>query len=1007
MNTLNGSNFKVLSSIIARVLLGAFLLLPGVSAGGGEDALISVSRDANGLGIELKFVGVLQSANTLSGPWVDESGGSPKKVVPAGARYYRIKPFELPAAARFAVNLETGEVGVAPGSVPGPRGSQEGLRASAVFAGSTISFNSSVVLDEPGNPGRKVLSVSLVNQSGESVGEDPNGVLAGIKVLFGEIKNLSTPSNLRTQAMVSTLAGSGATGSSDGPALSATFATPAGVATGPDGAIYVCDGNKIRKFYQHQVFTVAGSGVASSVDGIGTAATFNVPRAIAYSAVANGFIIAEQNGRRIRLLTLDGKVTTVAGTGALGGNDGTGNVATFNDPSAVAVDGAGAIYVGEYLGRRIRKITLTGADPRIASSYTVVPWAGSGSPGASDGIGTAAQFNGVYGLAAEQDGTLYVADLGNVKIRRVSPARDVVTIAGGGFGAPVDGNGQVARFSGPAGVALLNGSIAVTDVNGNTVRLLTLRPGGTVNVAADWQVGTLAGTGTAGSTDGRGDQAQFNYPISVTVDGGGNLIVADYSNKKLRRVAPTAGFFPVGIPAPTAVTEPVRLSNAEGIDVFTTAAGRTLRPFMIYNEKLAPGETSATQRWAFEVPAGVQGFEFTVTVMAPTDTKVPMATVSNPGPTGAGSPDVLVSTVAGNGLGGFVNGQGIVAKFNSANGIAVDREGNVYVADANNHAIRRIGKDGMVTTVAGAVGGGSGFVDGRGDLARFAGPRGVAATPDGRTLYVSDSNNHAIRRVLLTGSNPASPGSWTVATIAGTTGAATYVDNTTGNLARFNFPVGIVWTPGDTVYVTEFSGNRVRRLQGLADNLQLPGNWYVTLVAGSSVSPVGTAGTTDAFGTSARFDLPCSIAADQAGNLYVADVNNNRVRKINPDTDVSTLAGSTFGYADGTGVSAQFGQPNGLTVDSAGYVYVADTSFHRIRRVSPAGVVTTLAGTGDTFPGDLDGGGDVARFYFPLSVAVDAAGTLYVMSGGTYLFEGGGGVTSPGLRVRMIQRILR
>src|SRR5437868_12036460 len=285
-----GSNFNFLSSVFAGWLLGLFLLVSRTAAADGQDPLITISRDASG--IEIQFVGVLQSAERLTGPWLDESEGTPIRVTPSSAaRYYRVKPFELPVAAHFAVNLETGEVGIAPGSTL----SRQGLHAAAVFAGSTIGFNSSVVLDEGGNPGRKVLSVSLVNQSGELVGEQPNGFLAGIKVIFGQFNNLSTPSDLRLQSTVTTLAGTGALGSTDGEALLATFTRPIGVATGPDGSIYICDvtANKIRKLKGHQVFTLAGSGTASSIDGIGTAASFNAPSAIAYSAPANGLLIAE------------------------------------------------------------------------------------------------------------------------------------------------------------------------------------------------------------------------------------------------------------------------------------------------------------------------------------------------------------------------------------------------------------------------------------------------------------------------------------------------------------------------------------------------------------------------------------------------------------------------------------------------------------------------------------------------------------------------------------------
>lgn len=991
---MNPSNFNVPASA-ARYWLAVFVLFWRVSAAHGEAGLVSISGDGNGL--EIKCIGVLQSADSAAGPWVDELGETPMKVIPSGrARYYRAKPFELPATARFNVNLETGEVGVFPGSTV----SGQGLHAAAVFGGSTIGFNSSVVLTQAGNPGEKVLSVSLVNQSGRTVGEQPNGVLAGITVLFDKFQNLSTPSDLRLQATVSTLAGSGASGTNDGPALSATFLKPSGVAVGPDGTVYICDAvaHRIRKLSQNQVFTLAGSGNPASVDGIGTAASFNFPWGIAYSPQANGIVIAERNGRRIRLLTLDGVLTTVAGTGALGSGNGAGNVATFDEPIAVAVDGTGAIYVAEYNGRKIRKITLTGPNPRLASSYTVSTWAGSGVPGSLDGVGASAQFGAILELAAEPNGTLYVAD--EFKIRRVSPAQEVVTIAGTGAPGSVDGNGKVAQFKSPAGIDLLNGSLAVSDYVDHKVRLLTLTPGGTAQNAADWQVRTLAGTGVSGATDGRGDVVQFFNPFSVAADGAGNLIVADYSNSRLRRLAPTAGYFPVGTPAPTTVTEPVRLSNAKGVYTFTTAAAQTYRPYISYNESLLPGATSVPQKWAFVVPAGVNGFEFNVTVVAPSDTQVPLPAVSNPGGTGGGSPDVLVTTLAGTGIPGYLNGPAAGAQFKEAKGIAVDREGNVYVADSSNNAIRRISNDRIVTTVAGGLSGSPGSIDGRGDLARFKFPVGIAVTPDGETLYVTDYGNSTIRRIVSNGGDPKLPGTWSVATIAGVPLASGYVDNTDGATARFVSVSGIAWGPGDVLIVADEARNTIRRLQPQGDNLQLPGSWYVSLVAGD---PAGGAGMVDGQGSVARFNVPAGVAVDQAGVIYVTDFFNFRVRKIDLIGNVTTLAGSSNGYTDGIGTAAHFGFLYGITVDSAGYVYVSERDNSRIRRVSPVGIVTTV--TGAVSPTGYDGTGDAVTALYPWGLAIDNAGTLYASSGAFLPIAGP--FVDPGVRIRMIQRILR
>ena len=338
------------------------------------------------------------------------------------------------------------------------------------------------------------------------------------------------------------------------------------------------------------------------------------------------------------------------------------------------------------------------------------------------------------------------------------------------------------------------------------------------------------------------------------------------------------------------------------------------------------------------------------------------------------NPAILVSTLAGSGTAGYVNDRGTAAQFFNPTGVTVDGSGAVYVADKQNHLIRKITAMGEVTTLAGpdirtvnfGGGGGPGYVDGPSSVARFNNPIGVAVDRNG-IVYVADAGNHCIRIVTAMGM---------VSTLAGS-GTAGNADGM-GTAAQFNVPMGVALGGSGAVYVADTGNHCIRTITTAG---------MVSTLAGS-----GTAGFANGTGPVARFDTPTGVVV-YSGRIYVADQGNCCIRKIMlPGGEVSTLAGSgspsnafhmpntglTAGYADGTGAAAQFNYPSGVAVDTYENVYVADTGNNNIRKITPMGVVSTLAGRGTA--GFANGTGPVAQFNGPAGVAVYAprAGTVYV-----------------------------
>ena len=323
----------------------------------------------------------------------------------------------------------------------------------------------------------------------------------------------------------------------------------------------------------------------------------------------------------------------------------------------------------------------------------------------------------------------------------------------------------------------------------------------------------------------------------------------------------------------------------------------------------------------------------------------------------------IISTIAGSSTTGYSGDGGPAAQatFNLPSSIAIDASGNLYIADTNNWAIRRISTSGIITTVAGNGQYGYGGDNGQATKAKLAGPTGVAVDASGN-LYIADSGNERIRYVNSSG---------VIATIAGTGVAGFSGDGSAATAARFSNPVAVALDASGNVYVADLDNNRIRRFA-------LGGT--VTTFAGTTNS-VGDGGPS----TQARVE-PWAVAVDSAGNLYIADRSEQRVRKVTPAGTIATVAGTGqtgYGGDNGPATAAVLSTPNDVAVDRSGNLYIADAGNNRIRRVDAAtGTITTFAGTGACCYAGTGTGGDggpatAATLYYPVSVAVDASGNVY------------------------------
>ncbi len=564
----------------------------------------------------------------------------------------------------------------------------------------------------------------------------------------------------------------------------------------------------------------------------------------------------------------------------------------------VSADGTGALYIASLSLNVVYRL-----DP-VAGTITLVAGNGTGGFSGDNGPATTAQLSQPAGVAVDSAGSIYIGTAG--RVRRVSNGI-ITTVAGNGtLSGPRGDNGPAtnAVLISPVGLAVDSaGNLYIADLFDHRVRKVS-----------KGIITTVAGDGTAGFSGDNGPSAsaQLNEPSSLAVDAAGNLYIADRNNFRVRKV-----------------------SNG----VITTVAGSG-------KGGLSTENIAATT--AFVPPLAVAVDSTGSILIGQQDSRVRKVT------------NGIISTFAGNGKLGFSGDNGLAssAQVDNPDSIAIDTTGNVYFDDGGNNRVRKVA-NGIITTVAGNGTVQSGD-NGSATSSQLAGPSGIAADSAGN-VYIADSGSNRVRKV--------SKGLINTIVGSGATGiSSSSGDNGPAANAQVATPSAMALDSAGNLYIAEAAGNRVRKVAG----------GIITTVAGTGA--IGFSGDNGP-ATSAQLNSPTGIAVDSAGNLYIADSLNQRIRKVSNGV-IATIAGNGvagFGGDNGPAPSAELHQPAGVAVDAAGNVYISDSVNARVRRVSN-GVISTVAGNGTCCSVSGDGGlATNAQLIAPTGLALDSAGTLYIV----------------------------
>ncbi len=649
-----------------------------------------------------------------------------------------------------------------------------------------------------------------------------------------------------------------------------------------------------------QTYTISTfAGGALPVNILGTSASMGPPQSVAVDTAGNVFFVIQDSVLRLDAVTSILTAAAGNGTGGYSGDNGAAINAQLLNPVGVAVDFAGNLYIADLGNNRVRKV----------SNGVITTVAGNGTQGFSGDGGPAinAQLNAPAGVAVDPSGNLYISDDYNNRVRRVSNGV-ITTVVGNGAPGFSGDNGLAinAQLNYPNAVAAdLAGNLYITDVGNQRIRKVS-----------NGIISTVAGNGTQGFSGdgGPATSAQLSAPQGIAVDSQSNLYIADVDNERIRKV-----------------------SNG----VIATIAGEEGGGFS--------GDGGPATNANLYLPQGVAVDSVGNLYIADWH-NYRIRKVSNG----------VITTVAGNGACCFSgdNGPASSAQLYLAWGVAVDSARNVYIADSGNDRIRKV-SNGVITTIAGNGTFGFSGDDGPATSAQLYVPTGVAVDSAGN-IYLVDSLNGRIREV--------SDG--VISTIAGNGTQGFSGDGGPATSAQFfliNTPSGIALNRAGNLYVADQENNRIRKIS----------NGVITTVAGN-----GTQGFSGDGGPANAAQLSLepggNIALDSAGNLYIGDAGNLRIRKV-ADGVITTVAGGGSLLTDGVAATSAQIYPLSVAVDSAGDIYIGGGNL--IRKVSN-GVIFTIAGNGNLgFSGD-GGPATSAQLSDPVAVAVDSAGSVYVADSG-------------------------